>query len=286
MPDIIRSSGCTLREVGTTNRTHLRDYEEAIREATGAVLKVHTSNYEIVGFTATVDEAELGALCARRGVPFVVDLGSGSLLDLRRYGLPPEPTPAQAFACGADLVTFSGDKLLGGPQAGIVAGRPDLVARIKRNPLKRALRVDKMRIAALAEVLRLYEDAERLPERLPTLRALVRPVPEIAALAARLCPAVADALQGRAVVSVAACESIIGSGAMPSRRLESAAIAIEMPESTGGALMALEAALRALPVPVIGRIHEDRLWLDLRCLEDDAGFRAQLHLLASGPGSL
>lgn len=278
MPDVMRSAGCTLVEVGTTNRTHLADYVDAIGPATGAVIKVHTSNYEVVGFTARVDEAQLASACRERGIPFVIDLGSGSLLDLRRWGLPHEPTPAEAFANGADLVTFSGDKLLGGPQAGIIAGRADLVARIKRNPMKRALRVDKMRIAALSAVLRLYADAERLPQRLPTLRALLRPAADIRAQAERICPAIAAALRDVARVEVAACDSIFGSGSLPSQSLPSAAIALVpcAPDAGGAALVQLEASLRRLPVPVIGRIHQGRILLDLRCLEQEEALVAQL----------
>ena len=284
MPDVMRSAGCALREVGTTNRTHLRDFVEAIGPQTGAVMKVHTSNYEVVGFTASVDEAELAQACRERGVPFVVDLGSGSLVDLRRWGLPHEPTPAQTLAKGADLVTFSGDKLLGGPQAGIIAGRADLVARIRRNPLKRALRVDKMRIAALAAVLRLHADAERLPQRLPTLRALLRPAADLEAQARRLAPAVAEVVAGRAQVDVVACDSLFGSGALPTRTLASAALAISplAAAGAGSAVQRLESAFRRLPAPVIGRIQQGRLLLDLRCLDDEAGFVAQLPALAAG----
>lgn len=281
MPDIMASAGCRLREVGTTNRTHLRDFVEAIGPQTGLVMKVHTSNYEIVGFTATANEKELAQVCKERGVPFVIDLGSGSLIDLRRYGLPHEPTPAEAFAHGADLVTFSGDKLLGGPQAGIVAGRADLIARIKRNPMKRALRVDKMTIAALSAVLRLYADPGRLAERLPGLRALTRPIEDIRALALRVCPAIAAALNDVASAESVACESQIGSGALPTFRIPSAGIAIRPldAKARGAALLRTEAAFRALPAPVVGRVHDGAYVLDLRCLEDEAGFVAQLDQL-------
>lgn len=281
MPDIMASAGCRLREVGTTNRTHLRDFVEAIGPETGLVMKVHTSNYDIVGFTASADEAELAQVCKERGVPFVIDLGSGSLVDLRRYGLPYEPTPAEAFAHGADVVTFSGDKLLGGPQAGIIAGRADLIAKIKRNPMKRALRVDKMTIAALSAVLRLYADPDRVAERLPGLRALTRPAADIRALAERLCPAVATALADTASAEPVDCESQIGSGALPTWRIPSAGIAIKPlgKKARGAALLRIEAAFRALPAPVVGRVHDDAFILDLRCLEDEAGFIAQLDQL-------
>ena len=269
LPEIMTRAGCRLREVGTTNRTHLADYAEAIGAKTGLVLKAHTSNYAIEGFTASVSERELATLCRERGVPFVLDLGSGTLVDLSSWGLPKEPTVAEAIAGGADLVTFSGDKLLGGPQAGIIVGRAELVAKIRRNPLKRALRVDKLTVAALAAVLRLYADPDRLAERLPTLRLLARPRGEIRALAERLRPALQAVLGEKAQVSVVECESEVGSGAAPRSRLASAGIAIR----PGTAKLA--AAFRALPVPVIGRMHEGAFVLDLRCLEDETSFAAQ-----------
>ena len=270
LPELMARSGCRLREVGTTNRTHLSDYAEAAGAKTGAVLKVHASNYSIEGFTAAVPETALAGLCRERGLPFVVDLGSGTLADLRRFGLPYEPTAERSLAQGADIVTFSGDKLLGGPQAGIIVGRADLVARIRRNPLRRALRVDKLTLAALGAVLRLYLDPDRLAERVPVLRMLARPAGEIRALAERLRPRVASALAGNAAVEVIACESQVGSGALPSQRLASAGLAVR----PGGDRIA--AAFRRLPVPVVGRIHQGALILDLRCLLDEEGFATQL----------
>ena len=273
IPEIIEAAGCTLREVGTTNRTHLRDYEKAIGPRTAAILKVHTSNYAVVGFTAGVDEAELAQLARARGLPFVTDLGSGSLVDLARWNLPPEPTPMQALAAGADLVTFSGDKLLGGPQAGLVVGKRALVDRLRRSPMKRALRLDKGRIAALEAVLRLYLDPERLAERLPALRQLARSRADIAAAAGRVKPALQAWCGANAAVDVADCASQVGSGSLPVDRLPSAALRIS---STRVRPAAVANALRNLPIPVITRIHEDAVWLDLRCLENEAAFAANL----------
>jgi len=272
LPDIMQRAGCRLREVGTTNRTHLDDFAQAIGPNTGLVLKAHASNFAIEGFTAAVAERELAQLCRARDVPFVVDLGSGTLVDLRRFGLPQERTPAQAIADGADLVSFSGDKLLGGPQAGIVVGRAELIARLRRNPMKRALRVDKLTLAALSAVLRIYQNPDRLLARLPVLRRLARPVEDIRALAERLRPALAAWVKPGVEVGVIDCESEVGSGAAPRQRLPSAGLALR-PGSTR-----LAAALRALPTPVIGRLQEGALILDLRCLEsdDEARFIAQL----------
>ncbi|HVH75392.1 MAG TPA: L-seryl-tRNA(Sec) selenium transferase [Stellaceae bacterium] len=283
LPDIMARAGTRLVEVGTTNRTHLADFAAAIGPATGLILKAHTSNYEIRGFTAAVPTARLAALARERGVPFVEDLGSGSLADLSRWGLPHEPTVAQTLSAGADLVTFSGDKLLGGPQAGLVVGRADLVARLAKNPLKRALRLDKIRLAALEAVLRLYADPDRLRERLPALRLLARPEAEIAALARTLLPAVREALAGHADAEIVETRSQIGSGALPVSLLPSAALALRarLPAASGAAVETLARAFRALPVPVVGRIEADRLVLDLRCLEEPAEFVEQLRLVPS-----
>ena len=279
LPDIMRAAGCQLREVGTTNRTHLRDHAEAINPRTAMLLQVHTSNYRIEGFSAAASTAELGALARAHNLPLVVDLGSGALIDLAQLGLPHETTPAETLAQGADLVLFSGDKLLGGPQAGIIVGRADLVQRLKQNPFKRALRCDKLTLAALEAVLQLYGDPDRLVAQLPTLRLLARPAVEIEALALRLAPPVSAWLGEAVQVTVAAVHSQIGSGALPVDRLPSHALRLAPvgpKRGSGRALAQLAARFRALPQPVIGRIADDALWFDLRCLEDEAGFAAQL----------
>ncbi|MFD1881876.1 L-seryl-tRNA(Sec) selenium transferase [Paracoccus pacificus] len=271
MPDIMARAGVTLREVGTTNRTHRRDYIGAIGPDTGLILKIHTSNYRIEGFTAEVTAAELAVIARDAGIPLVNDLGSGTLVDLFAFGLRPEPTVAEAVAEGADLVTFSGDKLLGGPQAGFIVGRRDLIAAINRNPMKRALRLDKIRIAAIEATLRLYLDPDRLTERLPTLRLLSRPQAEIAAQAARLAPQVAARLPGW-TVEVCDCASQVGSGAVPTDTLPSSGLRIS--GDTGNAPERLAATLRAADRPVIGRIHDGALILDLRCLADEKALLA------------
>jgi L-seryl-tRNA(Ser) seleniumtransferase len=276
IPDIMARSGCRLVEVGTTNRTHRADFTAAISPRTAAIMKVHTSNYSIEGFTATVPEAELAALAHEHGLPFIVDLGSGMLVNLEEYGLPHETTPRETLAQGADLVTFSGDKLLGGPQAGLVAGKKDLVARLRKNPLKRALRVDKMTLAALEAVLRLYANPERLVAELPTLRYLTRPLADIEAQAARVLPNVVAALGGAAEAKLVSCSSQIGSGSLPVDLLPSVGIAIGGAKRGHLRMDATAAAFRALPVPVIGRVKEGAFIMDLRCLEDEAGFIAQL----------
>ncbi|HQC97499.1 MAG TPA: L-seryl-tRNA(Sec) selenium transferase [Aquabacterium sp.] len=283
MPDVMAAAGATLVEVGTTNRTHPHDYERAITERTALLMKVHTSNYAVQGFTAAVDEAALAAIAHGRGLPLATDLGAGSLVDLAQWGLPQEPLPQEKLADGCDVVSFSGDKLLGGPQAGLIVGSKAAIGRIRKFPMKRALRMGKLPLAALEATLMLYLRPERLAQDLPTLRLLTRPAPAIRAQAQALLPAVQQAVAPRFTVSVADLLGQIGSGSLPVERLPSAGLAIAPLHKAGAgrALDALASALRGLPLPVIGRIADDRLLLDLRCLEaaDAAPFSAQLPAL-------
>lgn len=261
LPEIMASAGAVLREVGTTNRTHPRDFEAAIGARTGAVMRVHPSNYAIAGFTAIVPPARLAAIAHAAGLTLIDDLGSGGLIDLGRFGLPREPTVAEALAAGADIITFSGDKLLGGPQAGLIVGRRELISRLNANPMKRALRLDKGRLAALEHVLRLYLDPDRLAARLPALRLLTRATDDIRATAERLAPHLRRRWPDR-VVSVAPCRSQVGSGALPVDSLASFAVTLG-----GTDIEALAGELRGLARPTLGRLSEARLWLDCRCLE-------------------
>jgi len=288
MPDVMERAGAKLREVGTTNRTHPADYANAIGKRTALLMKVHTSNYRIEGFTAQTSHRDVAAIAREHGLAFIDDLGSGALADLTAFGLPAERTVAAALADGADLVTFSGDKLLGGPQAGLIVGRRDLVRRLARNPLKRALRLDRMRLAALEATLRLYRDPDTLAQRLPTLRLLTRQPAELHAIAERIVGPLAAALGEGWSVAVIDCTSETGSGALPLATLPSIGLGIapRQARASGRALDGLAARFRALPKPVIGRIADGRLVFDLRCLEDVDAFLAQLnaagHALRSG----
>lgn len=276
IPEIMQSSGCILVEVGTTNRTHLKDYKNAINDRTALLLKVHASNYEIRGFTHSVAEKDLAELAHQHGVPLFIDLGSGNLVDFAAFDLPDEPTVAQVVNYGADVVSFSGDKLLGGPQCGIIAGKRELITRMKNNPLKRALRVDKMTLAALGEVLRIYQNPARLAQELPTLAALTRSSDEIRDQAERLVPVIAEALAPRYEVALSECHSQVGSGALPVETLPSFGVRITAADGSDQAIRELAASLRRLPVPVIGRINKGAYFLDLRCLDREGDFIAQL----------
>ena len=283
MPDVMASAGAHMVEVGTTNRTHLADYERAINERTALLMKVHTSNYAVQGFTSSVSEAELAPLAKARGVALVSDLGSGSLIDMGKYGLPQEPTPQQMLAAGCDVVTFSGDKLLGGPQAGLIVGSKEFVTRIRKFPMKRALRLSKLPLAALEATLRLYLQPELLVRELPTLRWLTRTQEQVGSTANALLAPLREALAPRYTVTLETMLSQIGSGSLPIDRLPSSGLAIapnlSRKRGMGTALDALAEALRGLPLPVIGRIADDRLLLDCRCIDDPAELLGQLGAL-------
>ncbi|MBT3990002.1 MAG: L-seryl-tRNA(Sec) selenium transferase [Rhodospirillaceae bacterium] len=277
IPDIMKRAGCKLVEIGTTNRTHLKDYAEAISAKTACLMKVHTSNYTVQGFTKEVTAKEMSELARSRNLPVIEDLGSGTLIDLSKFGLPHEPTAQEAINSGVDVVTFSGDKLLGGPQAGLIVGRKDLIAKIKKNPMKRAMRLDKVTIAALTATLQLYLDPDTVAMRVPTIRLLSRSKEDIQAVAEHIAAPLRQALGEDIYVKQINCQSQIGSGSLPVERLDSIALSIAPQKGKpGGKLKKYAEAFRALPTPVIGRIQDDAFLLDLRCLEDVGGFLAQL----------
>lgn len=265
IPDVMAKSGAILREVGTTNRTHARDYIDAVGARTALVLKVHTSNYRIVGFTQAVALDALVELAHERSLAVLEDLGSGALIDLSVYGLPKEPVVRDRLRLGADVVTFSGDKLLGGPQAGVIVGRRDLIDRLKRNPLKRALRCDKLTLAALAATLRLYRTAPDLAQALPTLRWLTRSLAEMRTLGDVAVPLLRHALGDGFGIELVDAPAEIGSGAQPTETLPSLAISIVHPT-----IAAAEIAqrFRGSATPILGRINAGRFLLDLRGIFD------------------
>jgi len=265
IPEVMSRSGGILKEVGTTNRTHVADYENAITDRTALLLKVHTSNYRIVGFVADVGLSELVAVGKRHRIPVMEDLGSGALVDLARYGLPKEPVVAERIALGADIVTFSGDKVLGGPQAGLAVGKAALVKQLTANPLHRAVRCGKLTIAALEATLRLYRESACIAHDIPTLRAFTRPLAEIENVAQRALPALASALGPGFRVSVQDSTSQIGSGALPTEEIPTKVIAIEHdfmgPHRIAG-------RFRQARPPIIGRIADDQFLLDARTIFD------------------
>ena len=265
IPEVMAKSGALLREVGTTNRTHPRDYADAIDENTGLLLKVHTSNYRVVGFSAEVELKELVAIGRERGVPVMEDLGSGALVDLATLGLPREPLVAERVAMGADVVTFSGDKILGGPQAGLVAGGKCWIDRMNQNPLKRALRCDKLTLAALEATLRSYVQSPDLLREIPTLRAFSRPLDEIEEGGRKILPLIRGRLGPDYELEVVDSTCQIGSGALPTEEIPSKGIAVH-----SGKMSADEVAqvFRRADPPIIGRIKSDRFILDLRSAGD------------------
>ena len=277
LPDLIERSGCRIREVGTTNRTHTRDFADAIDPSTSMLLKVHPSNYRIEGFTSSVPSTALAALAREKNLPLVVDLGSGALIDLARFGLPHEPTVRETLAEGADIVTFSGDKLLGSVQAGLIVGSRELIDRINRNPLKRALRCDKITLAILHYTLRLYQDPDRLITELPLLRTLTRPIHELITVARRVAHALTERIDSSFEINAAESRCQIGSGALPEATLASAAVVVTA--RSDRAITQLAEKLRRLETPIIGRIHDGALRLDVRTIDDADALCAALAAL-------
>ncbi|MBI5558185.1 MAG: L-seryl-tRNA(Sec) selenium transferase [Deltaproteobacteria bacterium] len=266
IPEVMEKSGAFLREVGATNRTHPRDYEGAINEHTALLLKVHTSNYRIIGFTSEVSLPELVELGGRHNLPVMEDLGSGSLVDLTRFGLEKEPTVPEVIKAGVDVVTFSGDKLLGGPQAGLILGKRDIIARIKQNPLNRALRIDKFTLAGLESILRLYFDEERALSVIPTLAMMGMSVAVIERRAGKLMRRLKKVLAERCGVAAIPVFSRVGGGAMPEQDLPSRAVALRPLLMK---VTELERKLREVSLPVIGRIENEAFLLDMRTVADE-----------------
>ena len=285
IPDVMRAAGVRLREVGTTNRTHPDDYRRALGPDTALLLKVHTANYAIVGFTAAVDTATLAAVGRAAGLPTMVDLGSGCLVDLDPYGLPREPGVAETLSAGADLCTFSGDKLLGGPQAGVICGRAALIDEVRRHPLMRAVRPDKLTLAALEGTLALYRDGRGA--EIPVLAMLGTPLAELERRAAALEEAITTALAaagaaGRVAITVTRVQSAVGGGALPLAAPDSCAVAVR---ATHLGADALDQRLRAYEPAVVGRIADERLLLDVRTIADSDLQTVAAAVAAAGGGA-
>ena len=266
VPDVMAKSGGILREVGTTNRTHLRDYENAIAPNTGLLLKVHTSNYSVVGFTAEVSLPELVDLGAAHQLPVMEDLGSGTFIDFSKYGLLKEPTVQESVTAGADVITFSGDKLLGGPQSGIIVGKKEVIDRIKKNPITRALRIDKLTLAALESTLRLYRDVDKAARIIPTLRMILLPLDEIQKRAQQLADALKKCGDARLHIQLIERSSKTGGGALPLMELPSLCVGIQI---EGISPNALEKTMRSNDPPIIGRIEDDLFVMDPRTIQKD-----------------
>ncbi|UCD32346.1 MAG: L-seryl-tRNA(Sec) selenium transferase, partial [Desulfobacterales bacterium] len=266
IPDVMAKSGCVLKEVGTTNRTHLKDYEKAIEHNTGLFLKVHTSNYSIVGFTANISLEALVALGAKYQIPVMKDLGSGTFIDFSKYGLSKEPTIQETVAAGPDIVTFSGDKLLGGPQAGIIVGKKAVLDEIKQNPLTRALRIDKLTLAALESTLRHYRNLNKAVEVIPTLRMLTLPTDDITTKAKKLEKMLKGINDTRLTIQRINILSKVGGGALPLLNLPSKGVGVIIKGITTNAL---EKHMRNNNIPIIGRIEEDTFIMDVRTVNDD-----------------
>jgi len=265
IPEVMSRTGAKLVEVGATNRTHLRDYETAITDETALLLKVHTSNYRMIGFTSEVPLVELVSLAAKHNLPVMEDLGSGCLVDLSRFGLAKEPTVGEVIRAGVDVVTFSGDKLLGGPQAGLILGKKEIIAQIKQNPMNRALRIDKFTLAGLEAVLRLYFDEEKAIAAIPTLAMLAMPLAAIDRRAKRLRRLIAKELAPVCRVELKNIASMVGGGSLPEQPLLSRAVALA---PLSRSVNDLEKGLRELSLPVLGRIEDDWLLLDMRTVAD------------------
>lgn len=280
IPEVMQRAGCQLVEVGATNRTHLKDYAKEINPQTALLMKVHTSNYEILGFTQAVSDKDIAKLAKENNIPSVSDLGSGTLVDLSQWGLPYETTVTDTLKAGIDVVTFSGDKLLGGPQCGIIVGSKALIQQIKDNPMKRALRVDKMTIAALYEVLKLYLDPDSLCKTVPTLQYLTKPQAEIQQMAESLVEPFQTCLADIARVTTSTCESQIGSGSLPIDRLASYSLKITPISNADSSLTNLLSRFRKLPTPVIGRLKDGSIYFDLRTLKDPRQLTDQLDNLS------